>query len=51
MPCLRDQPRLARSERSVVSFDGRGLNQHGIEDRPIDPPARLLGVEYELVGS
>jgi hypothetical protein len=27
----------------------RGLNQHGIEDRPIEPPARLLGMEYELV--
>ena len=27
----------------------RGFNQHGIEDRPIEPPARLLGVEYELV--
>ena len=27
----------------------RGLNQHGIEDRPIEPPARLLGVKYELV--
>jgi hypothetical protein len=27
----------------------RGLNQHGIEDRPIEPPARLLGVDYELV--
>jgi hypothetical protein len=27
----------------------RGLNQHGIEDRPIEPPARLLSVEYELV--
>jgi hypothetical protein len=28
----------------------RGLNQHDIEDRSIEPPARLLGgVKYKLV--